>query len=129
MNRYRRLLVSTLTLAFLALPLMGWPMERFVSPTGSDAAPYTNWATAARTIQAAVDAATTGDVVWVTNGVYAAAGTNCAYGDSHGHRLGRHWQSSKCDDRSGGASQLFSSEQYSTLLFHICRQFILCLRL
>ena len=33
-------------------------------------APYTNWSTAAQTIQAAVDQCTAGDVVLVTNGVY-----------------------------------------------------------
>src|SRR5437762_10342366 len=37
-------------------------------------APYTNWATAARTIQDAVDATQVGDRVLVTNGVYSAGG-------------------------------------------------------
>ncbi len=36
--------------------------------------PYTNWETAAHTIQAAVDEAGEDDVVWVTNGVYDAGG-------------------------------------------------------
>jgi hypothetical protein len=44
----------------------------------SPAWPYTNWTTAARTIQAAVDAATTNDTVLATNGVYDAGGVTVA---------------------------------------------------
>src|SRR5947209_773090 len=36
--------------------------------------PYTNWATAAATIQQAVDAATAGDELVVTNGTYGTGG-------------------------------------------------------
>lgn len=44
---------------------------RFVwTNSPSPAAPYTNWATAAHTIQAAVDAASEGDLVLVADGVY-----------------------------------------------------------
>ena len=38
------------------------------------ASPYTNWASAAVTIQAAIDAALAGDEIVVTNGVYKTAG-------------------------------------------------------
>jgi hypothetical protein len=42
------------------------------SPTPTP--PYTNWTTAAHTIQAAVDGAIGGDKIVVTNGVYATGG-------------------------------------------------------
>jgi hypothetical protein len=65
------------TLAFsttLAATLHVW------TNSPSPAAPYRDWATAAHTIQDAVDAASAGDTVLVTNGIYAtgcrAVGTN-----------------------------------------------------
>lgn len=42
----------------------------YVSPTGSNTAPYTNWATAARAIQTAINAATHGDTVRVGASTY-----------------------------------------------------------
>lgn len=47
----------------------------YVSLTGSNTAPYSRWATAARTIQAAVDAAVDGDTVIVNEGIYEVGHT------------------------------------------------------
>ena len=45
-----------------------------VATNGSDSADAMSWATAKQTLQAAVDAATNGCTVWVSNGVYATGG-------------------------------------------------------
>jgi PKD repeat protein len=50
---------------FLPAPRAVWAGSPSPSP------PFTNWQTAAHTIQDAVDVAVPGDTVWVTNGVYA----------------------------------------------------------
>jgi len=52
----------------------GLAADHFVSLDGGNLAPFTSWVTAATNIQDAIDAAATGEVVWVTNGLYSAGG-------------------------------------------------------
>ncbi len=60
--------------------------SRYVSPTGGNVPPYTNWAMAALRIQDAVDAAAAGDTVIVTDGVYSA-GTKLTPGYALSNRV------------------------------------------
>ncbi len=59
-------------LGFIAIPHPARAVDRYVSPSGDDDAnaPYTSWASAAKTISAAVEACSSNDTVWVTNGTY-----------------------------------------------------------
>lgn len=50
----------------------------YVAPAGNDSNDGTSWGTAKQTIQAAVDAATNGAVIWVTNGMYSTGGRTAA---------------------------------------------------
>ena len=67
--------IKTASLLLLAFPLVTSAATLYVdlnSPTPT--APYSGWATAATNIQDAIEAAGAGDLVLVTNGVYATGG-------------------------------------------------------
>jgi hypothetical protein len=58
-------------LTFLSTALSALSTEYFVDASRpNDTGSATNWATAKKTIQAAVDLTVNGDTVWVTNGIY-----------------------------------------------------------
>ncbi len=62
-------------LTVLLTALSAFPAEYFVDASRpNDTGGATNWATAKKTIQAAVDLTVDGDTVWVTNGVYDTGG-------------------------------------------------------
>jgi hypothetical protein len=70
-NKFRVLVVG------VVLPSMGSSQAStlYVAPSSAKPMPpYTNWATAAPTIQQAIDAAAPSDVIIVTNGIYATGG-------------------------------------------------------
>ncbi len=72
----------TSRVALLTVLLPETPGTHYVDVNGaSPASPFTNWTTAARTIQDAVDVAAPGDEIVVTNGVYATGG-RAVYGTS-----------------------------------------------
>jgi predicted outer membrane repeat protein len=59
---------------------------RYVSPSGSGTPPYTNWATAATTIQVAVDFASAGELILVGDGIYNS-GTTLTPGGTTSNRV------------------------------------------
>ena len=62
------LIISAFLINFTAQNILA--DTHYVSPSGGNVSPYTSWETAATDIQAAVDAASTGDSVLITNGTY-----------------------------------------------------------
>lgn len=84
-NRIRR----TLTGLILASLLVGTSeaRTRYVSQGNPNAtSPFTNWATAAASLQAALDACTAGDLVMVTNGFFSS-GVRVSPGGSLSNRV------------------------------------------
>jgi len=65
--------IVMLTIIFIASQKI-FADTHYVSTTGGNTPPYTSWASAARNIQDAIDAAATNDTVLVANGAYAAGG-------------------------------------------------------
>ncbi len=57
----------------LAVSLTAYGADRYVSPWGGSVPPYDSWDTAATNLMDAVQAASAGETVWVTNGVYQTA--------------------------------------------------------
>lgn len=66
----------------LLFPPSGLAVERYVALVGGNVHPYTNLSQAATTIQAAIDASSAGDTIWVDVGVYDQGVTSNAGGRS-----------------------------------------------
>ncbi len=67
-------LYHTLAAVLCVVPFEAHALTRYVALDGAHVAPFDTWSKAATNIQSAVDIATDGDTVLVSNGVYASGG-------------------------------------------------------
>ncbi len=74
MNRKRTISITLFSAVLLLPGPLCHAVDRYVSLTGGHVSPFTSWPDAATNIQAAIDAASAGDVIWVTNGIYSSGG-------------------------------------------------------
>lgn len=80
-NRYLSVTIRLAWLALAGIFLASAPVvlaDRYVVPTnnGASGPDYTSWETAATNIQDAVNVATNGETVWLTNGAYVCQGVS-----------------------------------------------------
>lgn len=66
----KRSLMLRLAAGLLAVLVGGAGADRYVATNGPHTAPFSDWSTAATSIQAAVSAAAAGETIWVSNGTY-----------------------------------------------------------